>query len=26
VVVREPPFDFELQGTCAFRREFDYSG
>jgi len=26
VVVHDPPFDFELRGTCAFRREFDYSG
>jgi hypothetical protein len=26
VVVRDPPFDFELRGTCAFTREFDYSG
>jgi len=26
VVVRDPPFDFELHGTCAFRRDFDYSG
>jgi Protein of unknown function (DUF1326) len=26
VVVHDPPFDFELRGTCAFRRDFDYSG
>jgi len=26
VVVRDAPFDFELRGTCAFRRDFDYSG
>ena len=26
VVVRDSPFDFELRGTCAFRRDFDYSG
>lgn len=26
VAVHDPPFDFELRGTCAFRRTFDYSG
>jgi hypothetical protein len=26
VVVDDPPFEFELHGTCAFTREFDYSG
>jgi hypothetical protein len=26
VVVDDPPFEFELRGTCAFTREFDYSG
>ena len=26
VAVHDPPFDFELRGTCAFAREFDYSG
>jgi Protein of unknown function (DUF1326) len=26
VLVHDPPFDFELRGTCAFRREFAYSG
>jgi hypothetical protein len=26
VVVADPPFAFELHGTCAFRREFDYAG
>ena len=26
VVVEDPPFSFELHGTCAFRREFDYRG
>jgi Protein of unknown function (DUF1326) len=26
VVVDDPPFGFELRGTCAFRREFDYRG
>jgi hypothetical protein len=26
VVVHDPPFGFELRGTCAFRRDFDYSG
>src|SRR5207244_2053000 len=26
VVVHDAPFEFELRGTCAFRREFDYSG
>lgn len=26
VVVEDPPFEFELHGTCAFRREFDYAG
>jgi len=26
VVVRDPPFEFELRGTCAFTRDFDYSG
>jgi len=26
VVVQNPPFNFELRGTCAFRRDFDYSG
>jgi hypothetical protein len=26
VVVYDRPFDFELRGTCAFRRDFDYSG
>jgi len=26
VVVSDDRFDFELHGTCAFTREFDYSG
>jgi hypothetical protein len=26
VVVDDPPFAFELRGTCAFARDFDYSG
>ena len=26
VVVNDPPFAFELHGTCAFTRDFDYSG
>ena len=26
VVVDDPPFAFELRGTCAIRREFDYRG
>jgi hypothetical protein len=26
VVVDDPPFAFELHGTCGFTREFDYSG
>lgn len=26
VIVDDAPFDFELRGTCAFTREFDYSG
>jgi hypothetical protein len=26
LVVDDPPFAFELHGTCAFTREFDYSG
>jgi Protein of unknown function (DUF1326) len=26
VVVDDPPFEFELRGTCAFKRAFDYSG
>jgi hypothetical protein len=26
VVVHDSPFDFELHGTCAFRRDFEYSG
>jgi len=26
VIVDEPPFEFELRGTCAFTRDFDYSG
>jgi hypothetical protein len=25
VVVNDPPFEFELRGTCAFTRSFDYS-
>jgi Protein of unknown function (DUF1326) len=25
VVVDDPPFAFELRGTCAFARDFDYS-
>jgi hypothetical protein len=25
VVVNNPPFEFELRGTCAFTRSFDYS-
>ena len=24
VLVDDPPFAFELHGTCAFTREFDY--
>jgi hypothetical protein len=26
VVVDDAPFSFQLHGTCAFRREFDYRG
>ena len=26
VVVDDPPFAFELHGTCGFTRDFDYSG
>jgi hypothetical protein len=26
VVVDDPPFSFELSGTCAFTREFEYRG
>jgi hypothetical protein len=26
VVVHEAPFDFELRGTCAFTRDFNYAG
>jgi hypothetical protein len=26
VVVDDGVFDFELRGTCAFTRAFDYSG
>jgi len=26
IVVDDPPFAFELRGTCAFRRDFDYVG
>jgi Protein of unknown function (DUF1326) len=26
VIVHDPPLDFELRGTCAFRRDFAYSG
>lgn len=26
VVVEDPPFQFELRGTCAFTREFEYRG
>jgi hypothetical protein len=26
VVVDDAPLAFELHGTCAFRRDFDYSG
>jgi hypothetical protein len=26
VMVDDPPFAFELRGTCGFRREFDYRG
>jgi hypothetical protein len=26
VVVHDQPFDFELRGTCAFTREFNYTG
>ncbi|HEX9598264.1 MAG TPA: hypothetical protein VF963_02710 [Gaiellaceae bacterium] len=26
VVVDDAPLEFELHGTCAFTREFDYSG
>jgi hypothetical protein len=26
VLVSDPPFEFELRGTCAFTRDFDYSG
>jgi hypothetical protein len=25
VIVNDPPFAFELHGTCAFTRDFDYS-
>jgi hypothetical protein len=24
--VEDPPFDFELHGTCAFTRDFEYTG
>ena len=26
LVVADPPFGFELHGTCAFTREFEYTG
>jgi hypothetical protein len=26
VTVHDPPLDFELRGTCGFRRDFQYSG
>jgi hypothetical protein len=26
LVVLDPPFEFELHGTCAFTREFEYAG
>jgi hypothetical protein len=26
VVVEDPPFAFELRGTCAFTRDFEYRG
>jgi hypothetical protein len=26
LVVLDPPFEFELHGTCAFTREFEYTG
>jgi hypothetical protein len=26
VVVKDPPFAFELRGTCAFTRDFEYRG
>ena len=26
VLVRDGTFDFELHGTCAFTRDFDYTG
>lgn len=26
VVVKDEPFEFELRGTCAFTRDFDYMG
>jgi len=26
VVVRDSPFEFELHGTCAFTRDFEYTG
>jgi hypothetical protein len=26
VVVEDPPFAFELHGTCAFTRDFEYRG
>jgi Protein of unknown function (DUF1326) len=26
VLVKDRPFDFELHGTCAFARDFDYAG
>jgi hypothetical protein len=26
VVVEDPPFAFELRGTCAFTRDFEYPG
>jgi hypothetical protein len=26
VVVADPPFAFELRGTCAFTRDFEYTG
>jgi hypothetical protein len=26
VIVKDSPFEFELHGTCAFTRDFDYTG
>jgi hypothetical protein len=26
VIVNDEPFEFELHGTCAFARDFEYTG